>query len=56
MKNLSHPHPGVILSEKLERMSISPKVFAERTGIPEKTIDAILDGKCSVSAEEDVFQ
>ena len=51
MTNLSRSHPGVILSEKLERMSISPKEFAKRIGMPEKTIGAVLDGKCSVTAE-----
>ena len=51
MTNLSRPHPGVILSEKLARMGICTMELVERAGISEKTINAVLDGKCSVTPE-----
>ncbi len=43
-------HPGVTLKEKLEEMNMGPKEFALRTGKPEKTIIAILNGESSLTA------
>jgi HTH-type transcriptional regulator / antitoxin HigA len=47
----SRPHPGETLSEKLEEMCMGPKEFALRTGKPEKTIIAIMNGKSSITPE-----
>lgn len=45
------PHPGGTLAEKLEEMGMGPKEFAIRTGKPEKTITAVLNGVSSITAE-----
>lgn len=47
----SVPHPGVDLREKLEELLMGPKEFAVRTGKPEKTIVAVLNGKSSITPE-----
>ncbi|MBK8388276.1 MAG: HigA family addiction module antidote protein [Saprospiraceae bacterium] len=47
----SRPHPGETLAEKLEEMGMGPKEFALRTGKPEKTIIAILNGVSSITPE-----
>ncbi len=47
----SHPHPGVTLFEKLNEMAMGPKEFATRTGKPEKTISAILNGKSAITPD-----
>ena len=47
----SRPHPGVTLSEKLEEMGMSSKEFADYTGKPERTINAVLDGTCAITAD-----
>jgi len=47
----SRPHPGVTLSEKLEEMGISSYEFAVHTGKPEKTINAVLNGRCAITLE-----
>lgn len=44
-------HPGETLAEKLEELGYGPKEFATRTGKPEKTIFAIINGKSSVTPE-----
>jgi len=44
-------HPGVTLSEKLEEIGMGPKEFAIRTGKPEKTIIAVLQGESNVTPE-----
>jgi addiction module HigA family antidote len=44
-------HPGETLAEKLEEMGMGPKEFALRTGKPEKTITAILNGDSSITAD-----
>lgn len=44
-------HPGETLMEKLEEMGMGPKEFALRTGKPEKTISAILNGDSSITAD-----
>ncbi len=44
-------HPGETLHEKLEELNMGPKEFAIRTGKPEKTIIAILNGDSSVTPE-----
>ena len=48
----SRPHPGIILSEKLEEMGVSSGEFAARIGEPEETINAVLDGKRSAITAE----
>ncbi len=45
------PHPGGTLAEKLEEMGMGPKEFALRTGKPEKTIIAILNGQSSITPD-----
>lgn len=47
----TNPHPGETLAEKLEEMDMGPKEFAIRTGKPEKTIIAILNGNSSITAD-----
>lgn len=44
-------HPGEILHEKLQELNIGTKEFAARTGKPEKTIIAVLNGESSITAE-----
>ena len=44
-------HPGETLREKLEETGMSAKEFAIRTGKPEKTISAVINGKSSVTPE-----
>jgi len=44
-------HPGETLTEKLEEMEMGPKEFALRTGKPEKTIIAVLNGKSSITPD-----
>ncbi len=44
-------HPGETLAEKLEEMGMGPKEFALRTGKPEKTIAAILNGESSITPD-----
>ena len=47
----SRPHPGETLAEKLEEMGMSSKEFAIHTGKPEKTINAILNGKSAITSD-----
>ncbi len=47
----SRPHPGITLAEKLDEMGMGPKEFSVRTGKPEKTIIAILNGESSITAD-----
>jgi len=47
----SHPHPGETLVEKLEEMGMGSKEFAVRTGKPEKTISAVLNGKSAITPD-----
>ncbi|HEX6847101.1 MAG TPA: ImmA/IrrE family metallo-endopeptidase, partial [Chitinophagaceae bacterium] len=47
----SRPHPGDTLAEKLGEMSMGPKEFALRTGKPEKTITAVLNGESSITSD-----
>ncbi|MCA0387585.1 MAG: HigA family addiction module antidote protein [Bacteroidetes bacterium] len=44
-------HPGETLAEKLEELKMSNKEFAIRTGKPEKTITAIINGESSVTPD-----
>jgi HTH-type transcriptional regulator / antitoxin HigA len=44
-------HPGETLAEKLEEMAMGPKEFALRTGKPEKTIIAVLNGESSITPD-----
>ena len=44
-------HPGETLAEKLDEMEMGPKEFALRTGKPEKTIIAIVNGKSSITPD-----
>ena len=47
----SYPHPGETLEEKLQEIGMVSKEFKIRTGIPEKTVCAIIKGKNSITAE-----
>jgi addiction module HigA family antidote len=47
----SIPHPGETLVEKLKEMRMGPKEFAIRTGKPEKTITAVLNGSSAITPE-----
>ena len=44
-------HPGETLEEKLQEMGMGPKEFALRTGKPEKTIIAVLNGESAITAD-----
>lgn len=44
-------HPGEILSETLEELTLGSKELAVRTGKPEKTISAILKGKSAITPD-----
>lgn len=44
-------HPGITLREKLNEMGMSVKEFAIRTSKPEKTINAVLMGKSSLTPD-----
>jgi len=44
-------HPGIQLKERLDEMGMAIKEFALRTGKPEKTIHAVLNGKSSITPE-----
>jgi HTH-type transcriptional regulator / antitoxin HigA len=44
-------HPGETLGEKLEELKMGPKEFALRSGKPEKTIIAILNGKSAITPD-----
>jgi len=44
-------HPGETLAEKLEEMGMNSKEFAVRIGKPEKTINAVLEGKSAITPE-----
>jgi HTH-type transcriptional regulator / antitoxin HigA len=44
-------HPGETLEEKLEEMGMGPKEFALRTGKPEKTIIAVLQGVSAITSD-----
>ena len=47
----SRPHPGVILSEKWKETGMTYRELAERIGISEKTINAVINGNASITAE-----
>lgn len=47
----SIPHPCETLVEKLEEIGMGPKEFSVRTGKPEKTITAVLNGESSITPE-----
>ena len=47
----SVPHPGETLAEKITEMKMGPKEFAVRTGKPEKTIIAVLNGNSSITVD-----
>lgn len=47
----TRPHPGETLAEKLAEMEMDPKEFALRTGKPEKTIIAVLNGESSITPD-----
>lgn len=53
--NQYHPsivfHPGELLQEKLEESGMGIKEFAIRTGKPEKTIFAVINGSSSLTVE-----
>lgn len=44
-------HPGETLAEKLEEMNMGPKEFAVRTGKPEKTIIAVINGDSAITPD-----
>ena len=47
----SIPHPSETLVEKLQELGMGPKELAIRTGKPEKTITAVLNGESSITPE-----
>ncbi len=47
----SFTHPGITLKDKLMELGMGAKEFALRTGKPEKTISAILNGDSSITAD-----
>jgi HTH-type transcriptional regulator / antitoxin HigA len=43
--------PGIYLKEKLDKMGLAVKEFAIKTGKPEKTIHAVINGSSSITPE-----
>lgn len=44
-------HPGEDLAEKLQEMEMSVKDFAEKSQVPEDIVQAIIDGKQSITLD-----
>jgi addiction module HigA family antidote len=49
--NLPAVHPGEILADELEALSLSATKFAAHIGVPTNAITAILNGDRGISAE-----
>jgi len=47
----SRPYPGLTLLEKMEEMGMNTKDVAQLTGIPEKTINAVINGIYAITAD-----
>jgi hypothetical protein len=46
--NLPPIHPGEILKDELEALSMSPHSFAEHIRVPADIVTAVLNGECGV--------
>ena len=44
-------HLGETLEEKLDEMNMEPKEFSDATGLPDKTIIAIIKGESCITAD-----
>ena len=52
MELLPNPHPGEILEKEfLEPLDMSPKMLAERIGLPESVIKELIAGERPVNAD-----
>lgn len=49
--NLPPIHPGAILKDELEALSLSARKFAAHIGVPPNAVTAILNGDRGVSAQ-----
>lgn len=49
--NLPPIHPGEILKDELEALSMSPHSFAEHIRVPADIVTAVLNGECGVNAQ-----
>lgn len=49
--NLPPIHPGEILKDELEALSMSPRAFAEHIRVPADVVTAVLNGECGVNAQ-----
>ena len=49
MRNIKRFHPGVYINDALETMGMTNKEFALRTGISERTLSPVINGKGSVT-------
>lgn len=47
----SYAHPGETLEEKLQEMGMGLKELAVRTGKPEKTIIAVINGDSAITSD-----
>lgn len=59
IENQFHPdiafHPGEVLREKLQEIGMTSNEFAERTKMPERTINAVIKGTSSITPDMAVF-
>ena len=51
MNGMRPVHPGEILAEELEELSLSANAFAKTLGVPTNRITAILNGQRGVTAD-----
>lgn len=51
MSNIRRFHPGVYIKESLEVMEITASEFSARTGISERTLSAVINGKGAITFE-----
>ncbi len=51
MSNIRKFHPGVYIQDSLEAMHMTAKEFSSRTGISERTLSPIINGKADITFE-----
>lgn len=49
MQNIKKFHPGVYLKDSLETMGMTAMEFSVRTGISERTLSAVINGKNNIT-------
>lgn len=51
MPTIKRFHPGIYIKDSLEAMEMTSKEFSLRTGISERILSSIINGKCSITFE-----